>query len=69
MINDFGKLLAQFAERRCRRGHEAREVTEGTEKATRYIDEESLLKTKSAKMKTTDEHTFFLCLQYQVPPQ
>jgi hypothetical protein len=41
-IKDFGKLLAQFAERLCRRGRETQKVTEGIEEATNYIDESLL---------------------------
>jgi hypothetical protein len=52
-IKDFHKLLAQFAERLCRCGHETQKVTEGIEKATKYIDESLLSQSKSTKSDIT----------------
>jgi hypothetical protein len=63
-IKDFRKLLAQFAERICRRGHETQKVTEGIEKATKYIDEGLLSRSKSTKMTTTNKLTLFLHWKY-----
>jgi hypothetical protein len=63
-ITDFGQLLTQFAERLCRRGHETRTVTEGIEKATKYIDEGLFSRLNSTKVSTTDEGTLFLPWQY-----
>jgi hypothetical protein len=63
-IKDSRKLLAQFSERLYRRGHETRKVTEWIEKATKYIDEGLLSRSKSTKMTTTNERTLFLHWKY-----
>jgi hypothetical protein len=63
-ITDFGQLITQFVERLCRRGHEARTVAEGIEKATKYIDEDSSSRVSSTSNSTTDERTLFLHRQY-----
>jgi hypothetical protein len=63
-IKDFGQLLTQFAEHLCRRGHETRKVTEGIEKATKYIDEGLLSRSNSTKMSATNKRTLFLHWKY-----
>jgi hypothetical protein len=63
-ITDFGQLITQFAERLCRRGHETRTVTEGIEKATKYIDEGLFSRLNSTTISTTNERTLFLHWQY-----
>jgi hypothetical protein len=63
-IKDFRKLLTQFAERLCCHCHETPKVTEGIEKATKYIDEGLLSRSKSTKMTTTNERTLFFRWQF-----
>jgi hypothetical protein len=63
-ITVFGQLLTQFAERLCCLGHETRTVTEGIEKATKYIDEGLLSCLNSTKVSTTNKRTLFLHWQY-----
>jgi hypothetical protein len=63
-IKDFGQLLAQFVERLCCRGPETRKVTEGIEKATKYIDEGLLSTWNSTKMSAANKRTLFLHWQY-----
>jgi hypothetical protein len=63
-ITDFGQLITQFAERLCRRGHEARTVAEGIKKATKYMDEDLSSRVNSTSNSTTDERTLFLHWQY-----
>jgi hypothetical protein len=63
-INEFGQLLTQFAERLCRRGHDTRKVTEGIEKATKYIDEGLLSRSNSTQISATNKRTLFIHWQY-----
>jgi hypothetical protein len=63
-ITDFGQLITQFAECLCRRGHETRTVTEGIEKATKYIDDGLFSRVNSTTNLTTNERTLFLHWQY-----
>jgi hypothetical protein len=59
-ITDYGQLITQFAERLCRLGHETRTVSEGIEKATKYIDEGLFSRVNSTSNYTTNERTLFL---------
>jgi hypothetical protein len=63
-ITDLGQLITQFVERLCRRGHEARTVAEGIEKAKRYIDERLSSRVNCTSNSTTNERTLFLHWQY-----
>jgi hypothetical protein len=58
-IKEYGTLLDKFTERLFLRGHEDQKVTSGIEKATKYIDDESI-QNKEAKMMTAYERTLLL---------
>jgi hypothetical protein len=62
-VKDFRTLREKFTEQICHRVHEDKNVTACIEKATTYIDEDSIQK-KDAKMNLREERIFFQHWQY-----